>query len=61
MQKKYTGTMTLDMNVTAETEDEAVDKMYERLTELISSGISSSAFGSYLNHCYYTLDETMGE
>lgn len=61
MQKKYAGTMTLDINVTAETEDEAVDKMYEQLTELISSGISSSAFGSYLNHCYYTLDETKGE
>lgn len=61
MQKKYTGTMTLEIDVTAETEDEAVDRMYEQLTELISSGISSSAFGSYVNHSYYTPDETTGE
>lgn len=59
MLKEYWGTMILDINVTAETEEEAVDKMYDRLNELIQSGISSYAFGSHVNHAFYTTKETI--
>ena len=55
--KHYSGTMTMDLFVEAESEDEAIDLMYERLGELIDKGISQHAFGSYINHVFYSKTE----